>query len=57
VQRLNIYYLVDRKERLLNSFVVTGKAFVNRFKGISLPNYNGICQLSRYKSLHGINQL
>jgi hypothetical protein len=52
---LNIYYLVDRKERLLNSFVVTGRAYVNQFNGIGLSIFNRISQLSKYESLHGTN--
>ncbi|MGE5632338.1 MAG: hypothetical protein ACM3TR_14750 [Caulobacteraceae bacterium] len=50
---MNTGYLVDRKERLLNSFVVTGKAYLRVDNRISMPIFNNLCQLSRYKSLHG----
>ena len=52
---MNTNYLVDRTERQLNSYLVSGKAYEYRFNGISLPIFNRLCQLSKYKSLHGID--
>ncbi len=53
VRSLNRNYLVDRRERQLNSYIVSGKSYAGQLKGISLPIFNMLCQSSKYKSLHG----
>lgn len=40
--KMNTYYLVDAKERLLNAHVVTGKAYIFSVNGRSLSNFSVI---------------
>lgn len=50
---MNAGYLVDRKTRLLNAHVVTGRAYLIPAYGRGLSIFNKLCQLSGCVSLQG----
>lgn len=50
---MNKYCLVDKKERQLNMYLASGRAYARQFNGISVHIFNRLCQLSKYRSLHG----